>query len=261
MYIVFVTTCGRANQEVIEKAYKTAEILDIPYIPRKKRSILHHMNLQEKDCLVIGKERLELHTREENSEPFFFHPNSASFRIKRVMRGETDPLIEACDLKEGMSFLDCTLGLASDSIIASHIVGEKGRVVGVEANKYISHILHHGLQDWVSPLHELNSAMNRITVINGHFQEELKGIPDDAFDVVYLDPMFEEALTDSHGINPIRHWASYSGLTKEGIKQAIRVAKKRVVLKEHYQSPLFKELGFDVNKRPSAKFHFGILRV
>nr|WP_299737793.1 class I SAM-dependent methyltransferase [uncultured Rossellomorea sp.] len=258
---MFVTTCGRANQEVIEKAHKTAEILDIPYIPRKKRSILHHMNLQEQDCLVIGKERLELHTREENSEPFFFHPNSASFRIKRVMRGETDPLIEACDLKEGMSLLDCTLGLASDSIIASHIVGEKGRVVGVEANKYISHVLHHGLQDWVSPLNELNSAMNRITVINGQFQEVLKGIPNNAFDVVYLDPMFEEALTDSHGINPIRQWASYTRLTKEGIEEAKRVAKKRVVLKEHFQSPLFKELGFDVIKRPSAKFHFGIIRV
>lgn len=258
---MFVTTCGRANQEVIEKAYKTAEVLDIPYIPRKKRSISHHMNLHGQDCLVIGKERLELHSREENSGPFFFHPNSASFRIKRVMRGEIDPLIEAADLKEGMSFLDCTLGLASDSIVASHIVGEKGRVVGIEANKYISHILHHGLKDWVSPLDELNSAMNRITVINGHFQKELKGIPDDAFDVVYLDPMFEEALTHSHGINPIRQWANYTGITKEGIEEAKRVAKKRVVLKEHYQSPLFKELGFDVIKRPSAKFHFGIIRV
>jgi 16S rRNA G966 N2-methylase RsmD len=258
---VFVTTCGRANQDVIEKAHQAADILSIPYIPRKKRSIRNHMENLDQDCLVIGKERLELHTRKEKSEPFFFHPNSASFRIKRLMRGEKDPLIEAADLQEGMSFLDCTLGLASDSIIASHIVGEGGKVTGIEANKYIAHILLHGLQDWVSPLQELNNAMKRITVINGPFQEELKKIADDEFDVVYIDPMFEEALNDSHGINPIRQWASYTGVTKEGITEAKRVAKKRVVLKEHYQSPLFEEMGFDVVKRPSAKFHFGVIRV
>ena len=258
---MFVTTCGRANQEVIEKAHLTADTLLIPYVPRKKRSIRHHMKTYDQDCLVIGKERLELHSKEEDSVPFFFHPNSASFRIKRLMRGEKDPLIEAAGLQEGMSFLDCTLGLASDSIIASHIVGEAGKVTGIEANKYISHILVHGLKGWVSPLQELNSAMNRITVINGQFQEELKKIEDDAFDVVYIDPMFEDALTDSHGINPIRQWASYTGVTKLGIEEAKRVAKKRVVLKEHYQSPLFKEMGFEVLKRPSAKFHFGVIQL
>lgn len=256
---MFVTTCGRANQSVIEKAQQAANTLSIPYVPRKKRSIRSHMENTYQDCLVIGKERLELHTREGKGEPFFFHPNSASFRIKRLMRGETDPLIEAAGLKEGMTFLDCTLGLASDSIIASHIVGEAGNVTGIEANKYISHILTHGLKEWVSPLQALNSAMNRITVLNGQFQEELKKIPDDAFDVVYLDPMFEEALADSHGINPIRQWASYTGVTKEGIEEAKRVAKNRVVLKEHYQSPLFEEMGFEVLKRPSAKFHFGLI--
>ncbi|BCB04443.1 class I SAM-dependent methyltransferase [Bacillus sp. KH172YL63] len=258
---MFVTTCGRANQEVIDRAHRAAEELSLTYIPRKKRSIRHHMSMHDQDCMVIGKERLELHVREEGTEPFFFHPNSASFRIKRLIRGEKDPLIEAADLKEGMSFLDCTLGLASDSIIASHIVGEKGKVIGIEANPYISYLLDQGLQDWMSPLRELNDAMRRVDVINGKFQEELKKFPDDAFDVVYMDPMFEEAITESHGINPIRKWASYAGITGEGIEEAKRVAKKRVVLKEHYQSPLFEEMGFDVLKRPSAQFHFGVIRL
>ena len=258
---MFVTTCGRANQIVIEKAQQAADTLSIPYVPRKKRSIRYHMENTGQDCLVIGKERLELHTREGDVEPFFFHPNSASFRIKRLLRGEPDPLIEAAGLKEGMSFLDCTLGLASDSIIASHVVGQSGKVTGIEANKYISHILVHGLKEWISPLQELNRAMNRIDVLNGPFQEELKKMPDDAFDVVYMDPMFEEALTDSQGINPIRRWASYTGVTTEGIEEAKRVAKKRVILKEHYQSQLFEEMGFEVLKRPSAKFHFGVIRL
>ncbi|WP_064091434.1 class I SAM-dependent methyltransferase [Rossellomorea aquimaris] len=258
---MFVTTCGKVNPEVIRKANQTAEELGLSYIPRNKRSIPDHMNEYDQDCLVIGKERAELYTREGKSDPFFFHPNSASFRIKRVLRNESDPLIEIAELEEGMSFLDCTLGLASDSIIASHVCGESGEVVGIEANKYISHIIAKGLKEWKSPLRELNEAMSRITVMNGYFEEVLRSFPDNRYDVVYFDPMFEEALTDSNGINPIRNWAHYSGLSNEVVTQAKRVAKKRVILKEHYQSPLFDKLNFKVQKRPSSKFHFGVITV
>lgn len=34
-----------------------------------------------------------------------------------------------------MSFLDCSLGLGSDSIVASFIVGESGSVTGIEARQ------------------------------------------------------------------------------------------------------------------------------
>nr|WP_295971709.1 hypothetical protein [uncultured Bacillus sp.] len=45
-------------------------------------------------------------------ENIFFHPNLAMVRAKRMLNGQVDPLITAAGLKEGMSFLDCTLGLA-----------------------------------------------------------------------------------------------------------------------------------------------------
>ena len=80
-------------------------------------------------------------------------------------------------------------------------------------------------------------------------------------DVVYFDPMFEEALTDSTGINPIRNWAAYTPLTAEVIEEAKRVARKRIVMKNHYHSPLFDQHGFQVIKRPSAKFHFGVIEL
>ncbi len=258
---MFVTTCGKVNNEVISKAICTADELSIPYIERKKRSITEHIKKLDSECLVVGKERLELYSKNNKKDPFFFHPNSASFRIKRLIRMEKDPLIEVSELKEGMSFLDCTLGLASDSIIASHIVGDQGEIVGIEANKFISHIVKNGLKTWVSPLNELNEAMLRIKVIHGSFINVLKQLPDNRFNIVYFDPMFEEALTDSHGINPIRSFASYTSLTYDVIKEAKRVAKDKVVLKEHYQSKLFEEFDFDVQKRPSSKFHFGRIEV
>ncbi|MHC8522306.1 hypothetical protein ACPJHQ_14980 [Rossellomorea sp. H39__3] len=81
---MFVTTSGRADESVKLRAKTLAEEFQIPYIERKKRSIANYMNLHQADCLVLGKERDELHRRGE--QPFFFHPNSASFRIKRVLR-------------------------------------------------------------------------------------------------------------------------------------------------------------------------------
>jgi hypothetical protein len=259
--IVFVTTCGRANENVINEAMRIASELNIPYIERGKKSLTYQMKKQDQDCVVVGKERLELHRKGEDDEPFFFHPNSASFRIKRLMRGEKDPMVEAAGLQQGMNFLDCTLGLASDSIIASHIVGNEGSIQGMEANKYIAAIIAEGLKNWTSPLAELNEAMKRIEVSQGNFEKRLRECADQSMDVVYFDPMFEEGLTDSTGINPIRTWASYTPITKEVITEAKRVAKYKVVMKNHYQSPLFEEHGFEVIKRPSAKFHFGVINL
>jgi Putative SAM-dependent methyltransferase len=259
--IVFVTTCGRANENVIKEALRIASELNIPYIERGKKSLIYQMEKQDQDCVMVGKERLELHKKNKDEEPFFFHPNSASFRIKRLMRGEKDPMVEAAGLQQGMSFLDCTLGLASDSIIASHIVGPEGSIKGMEANKYIATIIAEGLKNWTSPLAELNEAMKRVEVSQGNFEHKLREYADQSMDVVYFDPMFEEGLTDSTGINPIRNWASYTRLTKEVIAEAKRVARYKVVMKNHYQSPLFEEHGFEVIKRPSAKFHFGVIKL
>ncbi|MFZ7943124.1 hypothetical protein ACO1D1_05675, partial [Neobacillus sp. 19] len=67
------------------------------------------------DCLVVGKDRVELFEK-GSTLPFFFHPNSAMFRIKRLLSGENDPFADAAQLTEGMTILDCTLGLASDAV-------------------------------------------------------------------------------------------------------------------------------------------------
>lgn len=41
-------------------------------------------------------------------------------------------MLRAAGLSEGDTFLDCTLGLGSDAIIASMAVGETGSVIGIE---------------------------------------------------------------------------------------------------------------------------------
>jgi hypothetical protein len=77
---MFVTTAGRTNRQMIEKAVETAEKLRVDFIPRNKKSILHLQSILDSDCIVVGKERLELFGKGAE-QPFFFHPNSAIYRF------------------------------------------------------------------------------------------------------------------------------------------------------------------------------------
>ncbi|MFZ7944193.1 hypothetical protein [Neobacillus sp. 19] len=95
--------------------------------------------------IVVGKDRVELFEK-GSTLPFFFHPNSAMFRIKRLLSGENDPFADAAQLTEGMTILDCTLGLASDAIVASFLVGKGGHVTGLEGHKYLAYIVQEGLK-------------------------------------------------------------------------------------------------------------------
>ncbi|MDR4948317.1 class I SAM-dependent methyltransferase [Neobacillus cucumis] len=255
---MFVTTAGRTTQEMIIEAIKIAEHLQLPYLPRKKKSIKLIQQQADSGCIVVGKERLELFER-NSVEPFFFHPNSAMFRIKRLINGEYDPFADAAKLTKGMTVLDCTLGLASDAIVASFLVGRQGRVTGLEGEKYLAYLVKRGLQTWESGIPSMDDAMSRIHVIHKDALSFLREQEDESVDCVYFDPMFEEKILESDGIKALGHIAIHDNLTDEIINEAIRVAKLRVVLKDHYKSLRFEKYGFQVLRRKSAKFHFGVI--
>lgn len=256
LILMFVTTAGRTNEQMVEKAMETAKTLGVDYIPRKKRSIKNMQEFLNSDCVVVGKERLELFGK-GTVYPFFFHPNSAMFRIKRLIKKEHDPFAEAVNLSDGMSFLDCTLGLASDSIVASYLVGESGKVIGIEGQTYLAYMVKTGLLTWDSGIDAMNRAMKRIQVVNKHALSVLKSLPNESIDCVYFDPMFDETILESDGIQALGQFAIHENLDEETILQACRVSRKRVVLKDHYKSERFDKYGFQVLRRKTAKFHFG----
>lgn len=257
---MFVTTSGRTNEEMVASAKKIAEELNISYVNREKRAVEALQQARKDDCIVVGKERLELHMAGVK-EPYFFHPNSSMFRIKRLMSGAHDPFVDACQLKEGKSFLDCTLGLASDSIVASYMVGEQGKVVGIEGNLYIAYLTQAGIKGWKSNLQVLNEAMDRIEVVSAMSLDYLKMQPSKSVHIVYFDPMFEENITESDGIQALSQLAIYEEMTEELLAQARRIARERVVLKDHFRSKRFEQFGFKVSRRKSAKFHFGFIEI
>jgi hypothetical protein len=255
---MFITTAGRTTEEMKILAQSIAKELSISYFDRNKKSVAYLQQFHDDSCIVVGKERLELFPLGE-TEPFFFHPNSAMFRIKRLLKGEHDPFIDACQLEKGMSFLDCTLGLASDSIVASFQVGREGNVTGLEGEKFLSYMVRNGLQNWTTEINEMNDSMRRIEVLNTHCYDYLKNLPNNSVDCIYFDPMFENNILESDGIQAITNIAIYNPLKADWIEEALRVARKRVVLKDHYLSNRFSQFGFEVIRRKTAKFHFGFI--
>lgn len=255
---MIVTTAGRTNLQMTEYAKSVALDLDSPFVARKDDSVQDIQRRFGDDVLVVGKNRLEIYPY-GGEESFFFHPNSSSFRLKRFMRGGHDPFLQAAALKKGMTLLDCTLGMASDSIMASYAVGDEGKVVGIEDNKYMAYLVARGLQQWDSEMMEMNEAMRRIQVVQSNHLAFLRQCSDSSFDVVYMDPMFEESILEADGIRGLKHFALYDDVAEEAMLEARRVAKQRVVLKDHFRSTRFERFGFFVYRRRSAKFHFGVM--
>ncbi|MBQ3443661.1 MAG: class I SAM-dependent methyltransferase [Selenomonadaceae bacterium] len=192
------------------------------------------------NVLLVKKSSLSVITAEGE---LFFHPNTAHLRIKNLRGGEGDRLIDALKISEGSKILDCTLGLGSDAIVESFVAG---KVVALEVNPLIAEVVSHGLKNFSDDSPHILQAMRRVEVINADCLEFLKTCADNSFDVVYFDPMFRHAVKKSSGINPIRPLADNRPLNKEIVAEACRVAKNRVVMKEHNGSSEFKRLGFEV---------------
>ncbi|MDG5470577.1 class I SAM-dependent methyltransferase [Jeotgalibacillus sp. ET6] len=257
---MIVTAAGKAGQSQIKMAEEAAKELGAEYKERNKKSISFLIETYGKPVLVIGSSRYEYY--EQGNEPFFFHPNSSAFRLKRLMNGENDPFINAAGLQKGNSFLDCTLGLGADSIVASYITGEEGSVTGIEKNPMIGYLVRQGLTHWHTPNPQLEKSMKRINVHIADHLSYLKTLKDRSVDVIYFDPMFSSSISESSGIEPLRRYAEYDEESLlESIEVAKRAAKKRVVFKDHYSSPRFETFGFKVDVRPSSKQQYGIINV
>lgn len=252
---MIATTAYRPNGISDKTAIQAAKDLGIPFVVRNKRSIPKLHDEEQKDVLVAAKERLEFYPMGE-TEPFFFHPSSAAFRTKRPLH--EDPLIEVSGLEPGDSFVDCTLGMATDAIVVSQFVGAEGRVTGCESNETFAYIVRKGLNEYTAMPH-LTEAMSRIDVIAGDAITYLTTLSDNAVDVVYMDPMFTQIIDESSNFKPVRKAADTSQLTDRWVNEATRVAKRSVVLKAHFRSEDFEAFGFNRRVRPNTKFHYGVI--
>lgn len=201
----------------------------IPYIPRRRRGLAQITAEHGLQGIIVWEPAGPvLYT--ENGK-FFFHPSMAKCRIGafRKQRQE-DLMIRACQLTRGDSFLDCTLGLGTDAIVAAYF-SEHGIITGLESQPVVAAVISWGMKLYQGKMDWLNQAVKRVAVINVDHKGYLSQLADNSFDIVYFDPMFNRPLLKSQPIGTLRGLANYAVLEEETIQHACRVARKRVVMK------------------------------
>jgi len=255
-----VTTSGRPSIQGKNKAKRLAEAWKLPFEERNKRSVKMMIKQFDTTIFVVYSTRIEAHDK-DGHPPFFFHPNAAMFRAKRWYHNGDDPLVSTCKIMRGDIVIDATLGLGSDAQLASLAAGESGKVIGLESSPVIAQIVQEGLVTYQSSFQPLNEAMRRIEVFNINHLTWFQAQTDNSVDIVYFDPMFETEVNHSDGFEAIRYVSSDQSLTSQVIEEAKRIARKRVVLKDHFRSNRFEWLGFDVQIRRSSTYHFGIIEL
>jgi 16S rRNA (guanine1516-N2)-methyltransferase len=230
------------------------------WVPRGKLSMSGlRRKYAEASVLLVTREEIRYYV--EELAPIFFHPSMAAVRIKRLQRGEKDAMIELSGAHIGDSVLDCTAGLASDSIVFSFAVGSEGQVIALESEAVLAYIIEQGLSLYESDNPGLNEAMRRVRVVQLDHLAYLRGLKPRSVDVVYFDPMFRQPIQESNSISPLRSVANPGALTLEAIEQARRVARKSIILKEHKDSAEFERLGFDTVLRSNTKTTYGVIRL
>lgn len=259
---ILVTT-SKDNDELIRRGQELAQEIGCSFTLRQGQPLDYWFHSSKVECMVvIESQRIVVYSR--NRQKYFFHPNMALHRARTLLKGGEDAMVKAMQLSPGQKVLDCTLGMGSDALIASLAVMEEGWVVGLEASPLIAVLIRRGILDypWATIMgigDRLREAGKRIKVINQDHEYFLRQAKDDSFDVVYFDPMFKETIWSAKGIDLLRCWGYHHTLKISTIKEAVRVARQRVVLKERNNSPEFVRLGFDCIIRGANRIAYGII--
>jgi len=239
--VVTTTQAGREPDDILNAFLAEA---GLTFVPRNRKSLPLLCHDNEADAVIVWRAEGPVLYSGEDMEEFFFHPSMAKNRLSALRKlGQSDPFIDACALNSGQSFLDCTMGRGADSIAASYICGP-GCVLGLESVLPVALVMKWGMRLYKSQMPWLDSAVHGIRVEYADHNDFLGQAADNIYDVVYFDPMFRHPRHKSQAISPLRQLADHRPLEISAIKEACRVARRRVVMKETFSSGEFERLGF-----------------
>jgi len=249
-----VTTAVKPSAAVEAQAAGLAAELQAPLVPRLGRPLPQIFAESEAARLLIaGVDHLRLKDRATGTE-YYFHPNMFLIRGSNVLRGEPDHFLQATRLSRGDTLLDCTLGFASEAALASLIVGESGLVLGLESVPELAAVTRAGIQGFPMPSAALGAALRRVQVAAADYGAYLRGCQPRSFDVVYFDPFFENRLTGSESsVSPLFVFANPAPLDPAAVREACRVARRRVVIKHPRHEPLPPEVSARVTETVGSR--------
>ena len=254
-----IVTTSSKDERLIEKAVAFSEKYGIPYRVRGEKSLAYLFETEDPQVFVVNHKRGLSYYEPEKNEAFY-HPNMAFQRLNVLQSGGTDCLTNVCGLERGMIFLDGTLGLAADALIAAHVVGETGRVIGVEKSFPLSVLVREGLAFHAERDPAMQAVLGRMNLHHGDNLEFLRAQSSKSADIVYFDFMFHRPVGTSFGIETIRDYAVYDAITADHIAEAVRTARIRIVVKtDLYGCRALLGKGFVCRKQTSRNvFYMGM---
>lgn len=262
MLSLLVTTSRKPRSELRAAAEEWAKRLDTSFVPREDRSLATiAVDENVRGVLVIGDPEPTYYEPARGLE-YLFHPNMAKVRIHNLKSGRGDPMVTAMSLDEGDEVLDCTLGRGADAIVASWVVGPGGRVVGIEKVPVIAQLTIHGLRNYEITPADVTEALRRVEAHQADYRDYLPECPADSFDIVYFDPIFDEPLERSQAMELLRVLGDDEPVNAEAIVQALRAARRGVVIKQRVGSGLWDELPCCIQlvSGTSSRIEYGVLR-
>lgn len=245
---IAITTSLREHSDLREKAQAIGKKLHLPVIERRKQSLTKLLQTREA-ILLVYDDKLRL-VNQDGSE-FVFHPDTAMLRIK----SNHDALWDLLGQNQ-LKILDTTMGLASDSIV---MAAAGNAVTAIESNPVIHFIVSEGLQSYQSENQLLINAMRSIDTYCADNILYMKSLADNSFDVVYCDPMFSDRISESRNLDGLRQYANANPLSDDFLREAKRVARKKIIVKAHFRDDVFERFGFKRIVRPNQKFHYGYI--
>jgi len=233
-----ITTSLKASSEVRARAMECSTAWGLPFYDRRKDSI-ERIHGQADVLLLFAAKGLYISSAHGQLRP---HLSTAAVRLRHVAAGQSDPLIRAADLQAGDSVIDCTYGLGRDAVVAAHIIGPTGSLIGIEASAALFYMAQEN-----RPLAECDGAVDvepaDITVVHADARDWLAQQPSQSVDIVLIDPMFANPKSSDASFGLLRSLASDIQLDQQWVERAQRVARRWVVVKSGNWFPWFDEIG------------------
>jgi len=132
--------------------------------------------------------------------------------------------------------LDATLGMAQDALHITAMLPTE--VLGFEASRILASLTQAGLRKVMAQRPRWSAAAAKVRVEVRSSRAALAEMPDDSVPVVFMDPMFDSPLRAPPGYGLLRRCAEPDPLDSAWLRDAVRVAERRVVLKLPWGSKL-----------------------
>jgi len=243
-----VTTAPSGSQEEAEELARRFELVAEPRRGRLVPDLL--AAARGAPVIVLAGQSADLFDGERT---FRASTGMGFLRLVRAQKGEQDPLVKAAELKQGDLVLDATLGLAQDALVAAEAT--QAAVVGFEASPVLAAFAVAALRR-LPP--EASEAAARIEVRCADHRVALRELPSRSFDVVLLDPMFRDAQESNPLFDLLRRHGEHAPLEAETLREARRVARRGVLVKDAAPGTELTRLGLvPLPSRRTAHLVFG----